>query len=57
MYCYLIILTIVGNLLSSLMSSYDDVSDDGASDDHQTTEPSNIELDWQLASADRIAIS
>lgn len=35
-----------GNLLSSLIASYDDdISDDGASDDQRVAEPSTVDLD------------
>jgi len=39
--------TVVGNLLSSLMTSYDDdISDDGVSDDQRVADSSSIvELD------------
>jgi len=38
---------VAGNLLSTLMSSYDDdISDDGASDEQRVAEPSAVELDW-----------
>ena len=44
--CYLHTLVAVGNLLSSLMSSYDDdISDDGTSDEHRVAGPSTVELD------------
>jgi len=37
---------VVGNLLSSLMTSYDDdISDDGMSDDQRVAEPSFVDLD------------
>jgi len=37
---------VVGNLLSSLMTSYDDdISEDGASDDQRIAEPSSVDLD------------
>jgi len=43
---YLLRLVVAGNLLSSLMSSYDDdISDDGTSDDQRIAEPSTVDLD------------
>lgn len=39
-------LIVAGNLLSSLMTSYDDdISDDGVSDDQRFAEPSTVDLD------------
>jgi len=47
---YLLRLVVAGNLLSSLMSSYDDdISDDGTSDDQRIAEPSTVDLDWELS--------
>ena len=49
---YLLRLVVAGNLLSSLMSSYDDdISDDGTSDDQRIAEPSTVDLDWELSSS------
>lgn len=40
------LLIVLGNLLSSLMTSYDDdISDDGASDEQRVFEPSSVDLD------------
>lgn len=44
--CAICCTAVAGNLLSTLMSSYDDdISDDGASDEQRVTEPSTVELD------------